>query len=232
MPGDDPYVFTSAGTIPADTNWRSYTVDVPSASPLLPPGWSIGCPWAGSADDLWDLVMGDVERVSWVVGHPGLGPEPASFRFGADNARLAFEGGPTSYCIAQSNSQGCSPAMTWFGRPSATLVQPFALLGTQLRNQAAGMLIYGQAADQAAFLGAFRCVAPPLRRTVLGNTAGSLQGNDCSGALLIDFNAFIRGGTDPFLTAGATVYAQYWSRDSLAPQGTSLTNAVRFTICP
>ncbi len=232
VPGDDPFVYTIAGQIPGDDNWHSYNVDVDSASTVLPSGWAIGGPWSGTADDLWNLVVGDVERVAWVVGHPALAPEPASFRFGSDNARLGFAGGPTTYCIAQRNSLGCSPAMTWFGRPSATALQPFAILGTQLRNQSAGMLIYGQAADQTALFGAFRCVAPPLRRTLLGNTNGSLQGDDCSGALLIDFNAFIRAGTDPFLAPGATVYAQFWSRDALSVQGVSLTNALRFTICP
>lgn len=232
VPGDDTFVYCTAGPLPPDKTWQSYTVDVPSTSSTLPPGWSIGGPWAGSPDALWNLVIEDVERVAWVVGDPVLQPPPADFQFGADNPRVAFEGGPTTYCIAGSNSLGCSPAITWFGRPSATLAQPFAILGSQLMNGSAGMLIYSQASDIEPLFGAYRCIAPPLRRTFLGNTGGSPTGNDCSGALLTDFNAFIQSGTDPQLIPGATVFAQYWSRDSLSVEGVSLTNGLRFTICP
>jgi hypothetical protein len=54
----------------------------------------------------------------------------------------------------------------------------------------------------------------------------------CGGTYALDFNAWIASGADPALVPGATVCGQYWSRDPMDAFGTSLTNAIQFSICP
>jgi hypothetical protein len=53
--------------------------------------------------------------------------------------------------------------------------------------------------------------------------------------LSVDWNAFIATNPgalgNPFL-AGQAVYAQGWFRDPPAPKTTSLSNALKFTVCP
>jgi len=71
-----------------------------------------------------------------------------------------------------------------------------------------------------------------VKRTTVQVAGGNPPPDDCTGSYFFDFNAWIQGGTDPALVAGVTVYAQYWSRDPAAASATSLSNAVRFTICP
>jgi hypothetical protein len=65
------------------------------------------------------------------------------------------------------------------------------------------------------------------------NSGGNTSGLDCSGVSAFDMGARIASGIDPRLHAGATIFAQWWTRDALsAPFGTNLTDALRFTIGP
>ena len=75
-------------------------------------------------------------------------------------------------------------------------------------------------------------MATPTKRTPLQDSGGNPPPNDCSGVYAYDFNARIQSGVDANLTAGATVFAQYWSRDPGDPYTTGLTDAVSFTIQP
>ena len=40
------------------------------------------------------------------------------------------------------------------------------------------------------------------------------------------------GASDPSLTPGTALDAQYWSRDPLSSAGTGLTDAIEFTVTP
>ena len=113
--------------------------------------------------------------------------------------------------------------MTFAGTPSATDPNPYDLGATQVLNNKVGLLFYGY--DQAAnpFQGGTKCVAPPTRRTPVQDSGGNPPPDDCSGVYSYDFNARIQSGVDPNLTVGADVFAQYWSRDPLAPWTTGLT---------
>ena len=76
------------------------------------------------------------------------------------------------------------------------------------------------------------CVQAPITRTQVQNSAGNPPPDDCSGGFVYDFNDRIQSGIDPALSAGATVFAQFWHRDPVAPFADGLTNAAEFTIDP
>ena len=227
---DRAVLYVSPDPIPCkDASWHSYAVDVPSPSMTLPPGWSVELTGGLPPAQVWDAVVRSVTGVQWLLGDPGQAYPTTTWTLGADNPRLAFHGGPTTYCIAQPNSAGCSPAILWSGTPSASQPVPFLVRAFQITPQVLGLAFYGYAANQSPFLGGTLCVAPPIRRTSLQPSGGSTT---CSGTFGADFNVLIQSGADPALVAGATVHAQYWSRDPGTATGSNLSNALRFTICP
>jgi Tol biopolymer transport system component len=145
-------------------------------------------------------------------------------------------GAATTYCTAKVNSQGCTPAIGWSGTPSASAGSGFFVNAAQVLNQKAGLLAYSTTGPAAApFQGGTLCLKAPVRRT-----PGQLSGGspspavDCSGSFSFDFNVRIASGIDPALTLGAGVWCQYYSRDPgfPAPNNTSLTRGLEFTILP
>ena len=139
---------------------------------------------------------------------------------------------PVAYCTAKTNSLGCTPAMGSSGSPSASSAAPFLVTASSVLNQRAGLCFYGFGARAAAFQGGTMCVQSPVRRTPVQNSGGNASGDDCSGSYAFDMNARIQLGVDPDLTAGATVYGQYWSRDPASASTTGLTDALAFEIAP
>lgn len=120
----------------------------------------------------------------------------------------------TVYCTAQVNSAGCTSAIGASGLPSASAGGGFSVTLAQALNRKAGVLAYGfNGPASTPFLGGLLCVAPPLTRTAVLDTGGSLVGVDCSGSFVFDFNARIASGVDPALVAGAVVHAQWFTRD-------------------
>jgi hypothetical protein len=150
---------------------------------------------------------------------------------------LRAEGGvvPTTYCTAQLNSQGCLPAISFAGQPSASSPQPFLIRAANVLGNVNGVLFYGTTgAAQVPFGGGVRCVNGPLRRTAILSSGGVGPFPNCTGQFSYDFNARIRSGVDPLLQQGTTVWAQFYSRDGgfAPPNNTNLTNAITFTIAP
>ncbi len=141
---------------------------------------------------------------------------------------------PQVYCTAQTNTLGCLPAIEAQGTPSVSSSSGFRIAARNLRNRQNGMLIYGTSGRATLpWLGGTLCVAPPLRRTPLVNSGGSLApANDCSGALVRDFNAWAFASNDPELFAGQHVRAQFYSRDPGAAQNVNLSDAVEFYLEP
>ena len=140
---------------------------------------------------------------------------------------------PSTFCVGKVNSLGCTPAISFSGTPDATPgAPPFLITASSIINQKSGILFYSHAPTSIAFQGGLKCVAQPSKRTPQQNSGGSASGADCTGAYSFDFNARIQSAVDPTLTAGAEVFAQYWSRDPLSATTTSLSDALRFVINP
>ncbi len=149
-------------------------------------------------------------------------------------------GSPVTYCTAKVNSLGCTPAISFTGRPSASLGVGFSVSAMHVINNKPGLLIYtsnGQAA--LAFQGGLRCINTPIRRTVPLNSGGNPAPDDCSGKYTIDMNTFALGllGGSPaaYLTVPGTVIdVQAWGRDNgfPAPNNSTLSNGLEFGICP
>jgi Tol biopolymer transport system component len=144
-------------------------------------------------------------------------------------------GGPVVYCTAGTSSIGCAAALGFSGTPSASAATGFAIHAANLRNHTAASLFYTTAGSQAApFSSGVLCLHSPLRRLPIQNSGGSTSGTDCTGSVLIDFNARIASGIDPLLIAGRYVWIQCWSRDpGFAPTNNiNLSDALWFGIQP
>ncbi len=136
------------------------------------------------------------------------------------------------YCVGKLNSLGCTPAIGATGVASASSGLAFQITCANVVNQKNGLLFYSHRPTVALFQGGTLCVATPTVRTPPQNSGGAASGSSCSGVYSMNFNAWVAGGFDPALGAGAEVFAQYWSRDPASPSKTSLSNALRFVINP
>jgi hypothetical protein len=142
---------------------------------------------------------------------------------------------PSTYCSGKVNSRGCVPAMTIAGVPSVAWPHDFYLGAMKVLDHKAGALIYSTSGPaMTPFAGGTLCIRSPLRRTPVQQSGGSSAGSDCSGSFSMDFGAWIGSGNDPALIAGASVWAQYWSRDPgfAPPNAASLSDATTFVIWP
>ena len=142
---------------------------------------------------------------------------------------------PRVYCVAKTNSLGCVPSIGSIGSSSASsLTATFDVIATNVLNQRNGLLFYGYgSASISPFNGGTLCVLPPLRRLPIQNAGGTLPPTmDCSGTYTFEFNAHTQSGTDPFLSPGQQVNAQWWSRDPQHVDGTGagLTDGLEFII--
>lgn len=138
---------------------------------------------------------------------------------------------PDAYCTPKVHSQGCAPAIAGLGSPSTSSGAPFTIAASLLVNQKPGLLFYGFAGAALPFFGGTLCVAPPLRRTAVQSSAGNPPPDDCSGTYAFDMNAWIQSGSDPNLTLGAGVFAQYWGRDPADAAGVQLSDGLAFDVC-
>ena len=144
--------------------------------------------------------------------------------------QLTVSGSTSVYCTAKVNSQGCLPAITGSGVPSATAGSGYVVGATQVLPKVFGVLFYSTSGPAAQpFQGGFLCVAPPVRRTSAQLSSGA---GACGGSFAFDLNAYIASGADPALVAGAAFWGQYWSRDPASPSATNLTDALTAVICP
>lgn len=155
---------------------------------------------------------------------------------GADSGVLKcyrlFPLAPVAYCLGKINSLGCTPAIGFTGTPSANTSVPCTITASNFINQKNGLLFYSHRPTAAPFQGGTKCVLDPVVRTPVVDSGGATSGSSCTGTYSFDLREYIAHGTDSSLTAGAEVYAQWWSRDPGSASHTSLSNALRFVISP
>jgi hypothetical protein len=108
-----------------------------------------------------------------------------------------------------------------------------------VRNQKTGILFYSVSGMASIpYQAGLLCVSPQIKRTPPVNSGGNPTPmfQDCTGDYSIDFNGFIASGNGiPALhVVGTVVDCQWWGRDTgfLAPNNTSLSNALHFVIGP
>jgi hypothetical protein len=139
-------------------------------------------------------------------------------------------GAVSTYCTGKLNSQGCVPAITFSGAPSASAGGGFLVRTNLLLPSVPALYFYSKSGPATVpFQGGVLCVAAPLVRTPVTMSGGA---GACSGSLALDFNAWITSGADPSLGAGSAVWMQAWSRDPASPSTTSVSDALRFEVCP
>jgi hypothetical protein len=158
----------------------------------------------------------------------------------SDGTRALFHLGqsldPANYCTAKTSSAGCLPELTGTLAvpPSASLGQGFHLRAKLLEPKMIGVFLYSVVGSAALpWLGGTLCIASPFRRVGMSGTGGTL-GQGCSGAIQMDFNAWIASGADPALAPGQRVFAQAWFRDPgfAPPENIGLTDGLSFVIGP
>lgn len=154
---------------------------------------------------------------------------------------FAPDGLPTAYCTAKVTSNGCTPAISSQGIPSASATSGFVVKSINVRNKKSGLLFYKVNGSQAStpYQGGTLCVGPSsIKRTPPTNSGGALPPvSDCSGVFTVDMNSFAHGllGGVPapeLLIFGTTVQAQWWGRDPgfAAPNNTMLSDALAWAI--
>jgi Tol biopolymer transport system component len=140
-----------------------------------------------------------------------------------------------AYCWPSKESPaGCLPAFSAQGASSASAGAGHTIEVAGTLNAEIGLLVYSSvASDNVPFGSGFLCVGSPLVRLGAQATGGAPPPTvDCSGALALDFNAWIAGGQDGALVPGAAVYLQSWTRDPTSPTGALLSDALAFLIGP
>ncbi len=153
----------------------------------------------------------------------------------ADFSGLAFwTPPPVTYCAGKLNSEGCVPFVSTVGTPSASATTPFQIRADDVIDGNFGFLMYGFKKANLDFHGGKLCIKAPVQRLLPPKFAKADGTPPCRGVLRRNFNQHVQGGSDPQLTAGQVVVAQWYQRDVNDPAGfgDSLTDAVRFTICP
>ncbi len=138
---------------------------------------------------------------------------------------------PTVYCQGTQGASGCAPVISFQGQPSASAGSGFLLCGDQLVGGQTALVLYSTSGSEAhRLLGGYLCMELPARRASQMPTNGASMA--CDGSIAFDMNAWIAGGTDPLLVAGAAGYSQVWCRDPADPLGGVLSDAVAFLIEP
>jgi M6 family metalloprotease-like protein len=137
---------------------------------------------------------------------------------------------PVFFCSGKTSSLGLVPFLTSDGLPSASAANllPFRIIGNDLIPDNFGFLIYGYKKGDLDYHGGKLCVKSPVIKAFPIKQAKS------DGTMLRNFNSVIAAGNDPMLTVGQVIAAQYRQSDSTNPLGfgDTLTNGIRFQICP
>jgi hypothetical protein len=160
-----------------------------------------------------------------------LDPDGSPADIGAIPFDADFNPVPTIFCTAKTTSLGCVPQIGFQGYAKFGGGVPFVVSASQVHPTAPGLLFYGPGAHFLPFQGAWHCVKFPTPRVGRQAAAGS---GLCGGTYVFDFAAHLAAGASDFVTPGATLACQWWSRDPQDPTGfgTTLTDALLFSVVP
>ncbi|MFT7669362.1 MAG: hypothetical protein ACI8X5_002062 [Planctomycetota bacterium] len=140
---------------------------------------------------------------------------------------------PTTYCVGKVSSNGCLPVISSVGSASVSSDGQFLITATNLERQIWGFMAFGTASASIPFIGGTLCVSAPHQRLQPQYTGGlSGGGQFCSGSLSVSMRDRIQSGSYPTLSAGSTIYAQFFYRDVADPFMMGLSDAIEFLINP
>jgi hypothetical protein len=202
--------------------------------------------------DSIEVLPGVFKTVSGFGSVPSGNANSAPMMFGNDNSialRVTFTDNsnaivlipgyapPTGFCTAGTTTNGCVPAISGTGIPSASAGSGFTISVANVEGLKAGLIFYGLSGGYAvpwsATSTSFLCVKSPTQRTPTQDSGGTV--NACDGAYSMDWNAYIASNPlslgNPF-AGGETVWAQAWFRDPPAPRTTNLSDGVTFQVHP
>jgi hypothetical protein len=141
-------------------------------------------------------------------------------------------GAISSYCVASTTSiPGCQAAIGGAGSPSMNAPSGFTISSGQVPGGNVGLCFFGNSGSASipfGTLGGQICVKPPLYRSAAKSSGGSHGA--CDGNFVFTLQDLI--AITPIVAAGAEIHAEIWGRDSANPDGSMLSNALRFTVCP
>ena len=149
----------------------------------------------------------------------------------ADGIKLVFRDEVLAYCSPKPNSLGCLAVVGANGTPTTGGADDFVVTASNVLNQKAGIFFFGLAPKAAPFSGGTMCVQGPLRRSAPLDSGGS-SGQNCTGSYSYPLtHAYM---ATQGLTPGTAVFGQFWSRDPLHPDNSTvgLTGGVSFVIAP
>jgi hypothetical protein len=86
---DDVIVFRRGANIPELGQWRTYRYQVPSQSTSLPANWFVQ-QGSGDEDADWNLVMSDVDQVTFFFGDPEFFYIFQQWELGVDDIRIRW----------------------------------------------------------------------------------------------------------------------------------------------
>ncbi len=130
---------------------------------------------------------------------------------------LSVFASPKNYCTAKASSSACLASLTT-SDPAALPVSgasDYSLIAVGVQGQRNGLIVSGvQGPALIPFQGGTLCVNPPLARSAVQNSGGTL--GNCDGSLTVLLN----DGSSSFDPGpGTTVWAQAWYRDPLLGDG-------------
>jgi len=246
--GDVPFLYTDAGGMQAIGNFSgsAHGIDINDLVEVIGMYDPITQPWIWSPSRglrFLDVLLEPSANLS-LTSIARINKYGQIVGYGTDNVTgqrrpvlLTPSNGETAaYCTAGVTTNGCTASISGVGVPSASRSSGFLVRVDGMDGQKLGLVFYGVSGPASIPWGSsssFLCVQAPLQRTgaqVSGGTTG-----ECNGAMMLDWNSYVESNPNtlgqPFV-AGVTVWAQGWFRDAPSPQGTHMSNGLRFTLSP
>jgi DNA-binding beta-propeller fold protein YncE len=140
-----------------------------------------------------------------------------------------------SYCTAGTSAGGCNALLNAVGTPSASAPEGFVVRARFTPGTKNGLFFFGANGRQAQSWGngtSYQCVTPPVKRA--GLMFGTGTAGACDGSMAQDLNALWASHPAKNPGAASVVQVQLWYRDqqNTSNKGTSLSDAIEFTVAP